>query len=252
MLFTSMDELPATESRLDPDEIHLWCVRLDAPASALREWWCNLSDEEKARAARFRFENHRRRFIASRGAFRTLAGRYLGLEAKEIELSYGVKGKPSISEPSKNRSLQFNLSHSGDLALFAFTLAHAVGVDLERLRDIPEVERVAAIFLSPAEQRLLRQADVSHRARLFLGCWTKKESYLKALGEGLIGPLMPTDVTASRSDRTGPMFEIGSDSPILWSLYQFFPRPEYVAALAIQGRGWRISSWSWEPRADGS
>jgi 4'-phosphopantetheinyl transferase len=182
-------------------EIHLWVVALDAePAEVVGL----LSRAERERAERFRFQQHRRRWMVARAALRTLLGRYLTLEPQEIQLEVTPGGKMSVE------TLQFNLSHSHDLALVAVAVHTPVGVDVEIVRPIPEAPRLARRVLPPEEAGL-----VEMQPDQFLRVWTRREAWLKAEGIGLPGLRRPR--------------------PADWRILDLDPLPGYVGALAFRG-----------------
>jgi len=157
-------------------------VRLQATAAVTAQFGGLLTLDEQERAARFRFPHLQSSFILARGALRILAGRYLNTGPAGIRFQYGPKGKPGLAEPER---LRFNVSHSGTLALFAFTLDTEIGVDVEEIRPMPDMEQIAANFFSAQEAGEMMALPAERREPVFFQCWTRKEAYLKALGEGL-------------------------------------------------------------------
>jgi 4'-phosphopantetheinyl transferase len=145
-----------------------------------------LSPDERTRAAAFRFPHLRDSFILARGALRILLARYLDLAPAAIQFAYGPKGKPALAAPSL---LDFNASHSGNLAVFAFTAGCEIGIDIERIRPVPGLQNIADRFFSRREAAELLSLPENHRDQAFFQCWTRKEAYIKATGEGLSAPL---------------------------------------------------------------
>ena len=204
---------------LAPGEAHVWRASLDLPLAQLGELAALLSDDELARAARFKFDRDRNWYIAGRGILRrTLAG-YLHTGAPAIRFAYGPQGKPSLpGEP-----LQFNVSHTSGEALYAFSLDAELGIDIERLNPAIEVEKIAANFFSPAEVAAILALPPDRRHILFFDFWTRKEAYLKALGHGLSIPLNEFDVS-SLAEIDHPGF------PKSW-VYPLDAPPGFAAAL---------------------
>ncbi len=199
-------------------EVHIWRASLSADESALGESWEILSEDEKARAERFYFERDKHRFVLARAGLRTLLGQYANRPAGAIPLQYGPSGKPCL--PS-SFGLEFNLSHSLDAALFAVA-RHPVGVDLEAIRPVEYALSVAEGFFAPSEIAALRLAPADQLSAAFLRCWTRKEAYVKACGDGLSRPL--------------ESFAVGLDGdPELgnWRLYNIDAGPGFLAALAV-------------------
>ncbi|MBD1825756.1 4'-phosphopantetheinyl transferase superfamily protein [Cyanobacteria bacterium FACHB-DQ100] len=167
-------QTPPDELRLGDSEVHIWLTNLDAISPSFEM----LSIGERSRADRFKFEQHRQRFIAGRGFLRSLLGCYLNTDPATLEFDYGAHGKPFL----KHSTLQFNLAHSQHLALHAVTYDRAVGIDIEQIRVIDQVERLAQRFFLPSEAEAVQtQPD------LFFQYWTCKEAFLKATGIGLSG-----------------------------------------------------------------
>jgi 4'-phosphopantetheinyl transferase len=197
-------------------EIHLWRASLDVNADSLSPLLSLLSNDERERAGRFRFERDRRRFIASRGWLRVLLGRYRQIEGAALRFGYGLKGKPYLEGGP-----YFNLSHSGGIALLAFCAEEEVGVDIEAVREIDDAEAIARRHFAPAEIERWLAAPPPLRARAFFDCWTRMEALGKALGEGLAAAPPPGEP---------------------WSLFDVSPSPAYAAALAVRGQGWSVRS----------
>lgn len=232
-------------SGLTPEEIHLWVVRLDPAERRVAELRRLLDDDERARADRFRFDIHRRRFIVGRGFQRLVLGAYLGLEATAIRYVYGPKGKPSLAASTTGAPLYFNLSNSEEMALLGLVRDREIGVDLEFLRELTDLEALASRFFSESESRkLLALPDAVHR-EAFFRCWTRKEAYLKAVGDGLSAPLDHFDVTLAPDEPARMLALEGSaERAAGWSLYHLEPAEGYLGAVAIQGGPWRLSCWA--------
>lgn len=229
--------------QLAPDEVHSWCASLDVPPEASARLYATLSFDERNRSARFRFERDRQRFIVAHGVLRDLLGCYLRTQPGRINYVYNAFGKPDLS-PEFGSRLRFNLSHSAGLALIAIAADSNVGVDLECLRAQPDYAAIARRFFSAAEADQLTALPSHLFAEAFIGCWTKKEAYLKARGDGLAGPLDGFTVPLSTDPAHGPIdLYVASKR---WSFYTLQPAPGYVGALAIEGSGWRLSQRQWQ------
>ncbi len=153
--------------------------------------------DEVARANKLVQLQHRKRFIAMRSAVRHVLGRYLGLPADSITFTYGEKGKPALLNGQNSLGLRFNVSHSGALGILAVTSDCEVGVDVETRQQVLEFMAVARRFFSSREYEALCTLDENLRQRAFLRCWTRKESYVKALGQGLACSLKSFSVSVS-------------------------------------------------------
>jgi len=211
------------------DEVHTWCVSLDVPPDTSGDLYATLTSDERNRSARLRFERDRRRFVVAHGALRTLLGRYLGIPPGAVRFVYNRFGKPDLS-PELGR-LKFSLSHSADLALIAIAADAEIGVDVELIREQSDWAELARCFFSAAEVDQLNGLPRPLHTQAFFSCWTKKEAYVKARGEGLaLLDETPTDAVLSRR----------------WSLYTIQPAPGYIGALVIEGRGWCLRQWHWQ------
>jgi len=206
-----------------------------------------LTPEESARAARFRFERHRRSFILRRAALRILLGRYLHISPESVSFAYSAKGKPSLSNVLKASisrpglrlkrpgQIRFNTSHSGDIALFAFALQSEIGVDVERLRPIDDMGELARQYFCPEETQELMALPPSQRQAAFFRCWTRKEAYLKATGEGLSAPLDGFQVTFGPGAAPRLVhLERDTAAAEAWRLHHLELHPQYAAALAYR------------------
>ena len=213
-------------------DIQVFPVSIQAPVRVVDQFRSLLSSDEAARAARFRFEHLQHSFILARGALRILLGRYLNTPPRDLEFRYGAKGKPALAGSA---SLQFNASHSGDLALFAFTLDCDLGVDIEAVRPMPDLEDVARRFFSTDEAAELMALSPGQRDQAFFLCWTRKEAYIKATGEGLSAPLDAFRVTLRPGD-PARMVHLECD-PIAaqaWTLHDLALDTRYAGALAYR------------------
>ena len=171
--------------KLERGEVHVWFARLDRTPARLTRMRTILNPEEVARADRFFMDVHRNRFVAGRALLRDLLAGYLGQPPETIRFAYNEWGKPALAAGFAARDLRFNLSHSQDLAMYAFVLERDVGVDLEMIRAEVANERIAENFFSPTEVETLRALPLEQQAEGFFNCWTRKEAYVKARGQGL-------------------------------------------------------------------
>src|SRR5438093_8199134 len=187
--------LSPARPELARDEIHAWCAVLDELASDLPAFAETLSAGERQRAERFQFDRDRNRFVVRHGLLRMILGRYLNIEPARVTFAYESRGKPLLYGPAAVPTFHFNLSHSNGLALIAGTRQAALGVDVERVRFIPEADQIAAKFFSPREGAMLHAIPAEQKMEAFFHCWTRKEAYLKATGEGIADALTLVEVS---------------------------------------------------------
>ena len=225
---------------LPEGEVHLWKAYLDLTAGTVAQLSECLNDAEQDRAKRFVFDKDRIRFTAARSILRLLVARYLNGPAKAVEFIYGPQGKPALGGDSH---LCFNLAHSDGLALYAFSFARELGVDVESQRRFTnrENEEIVQSHFSAKEQAEFRSLDPKLRDTAFYLGWTRKEAYLKARGEGLQIPLQSFDVSLT----PGESVVLRSDDATRWELHSFCPEPAFVAALVAEGANSTLRFWEW-------
>ena len=224
---------------LSKDEVHIWRAALDLPAARLQKLVKSLSADEQVRAERFHFEQHRQRFIAGRGILRTILGRYLGTEPQQLRFCYASSGKPALADDFEDR-LQFNLSHSQGLALYAVTRDRQVGIDLEQLRPTADVEQIAQRFFSAQEYAVIQALPPDQKQEAFFRYWTCKEAYLKATGDGLS---QLERIEVSLTPGPAKLLKIPGDRHQDWILQELKPATDYAAAIAVAGQDWQLTRW---------
>ena len=227
-----------TPIALPADEVHVWRAELAQVAPAERRWEPILSPDERTRAARFHFSRDRQHFTATRALLRIILAGYLASDPGDLTFRYSKTGKPSLNSAE---NLEFNVSHSGEVALLAFTRGRQVGVDVEHLRENFDHEAIARRFFSRQEQQQLAELAPAERYRGFFRCWTRKEAYIKAEGTGLSLPLHQFDVSLG----TGEASLLLATRPesveaARWTLCEVPAGNDYLAALCVQGGGWRL------------
>jgi 4'-phosphopantetheinyl transferase len=223
---------------LEPHEIDLWYARLSVTPERLRSLKERLAPDEKARAARFVLDIHRDAFIASRGILRSILSKYLETPPAEIVFAYGERGKPCVT----GSPICFNLSHSGAMAAYAVARAATIGIDIEQIRETAGLEQIARRMFAAEETEELIGGDPAHRLNAFYHCWTRKEAYIKAIGDGLGIPLGSFQVTLS-PDVPAAIVQIDGSAAkgAEWSLFDLAPSGGYAGALAVHGTGWKIA-----------
>lgn len=231
---------------LKDNEVHVWCSSLVLNSKILNKLRLTLSADELERANRFHFQRDRHSFIAGRGILRSILADYHQNKPREIEFTYNTRGKPSIVNIPGGLGINFNLSHSHGLAVYAITRRRGIGIDIERLRSNLSFEKIAKRFFTTAEFEKLSSLAHEEFMEGFFKLWTQKEAYIKAKGKGLSIPLNQFAATIKR-DQTVRIKEIGinSDKECSWSFHTLTPAPGYVGALAVEGKNIRIKYWMW-------
>jgi 4'-phosphopantetheinyl transferase len=230
---------------LPEDEVQLWRVDLEAIRDDESRCQKMLSSDELTRAARFHFSRDRQRFVSSRALLRTILAGYLETDPDALRFSYSKKEKPSLGSTHAGSNITFNVSHSGGIALLAFTRRRDIGVDVEKVRTDFDVDAIARRFFSSQEQRQLAAFPSGEKFEAFFRCWTRKEAYIKATGEGLSLPLGQFDVSLDSGGKNALLATRPDESEAgQWLLRGVPAGPGYLAALCVRGRDWKLNDWS--------
>jgi 4'-phosphopantetheinyl transferase len=225
--------------------VHVWTVDLDTPPLSFDAALATMTPGERARAERFRFPRDRVRFVVGRGALRRLLGTYLRRDPARVRLTCSARGKPSL-DVEAGSSLRFNLSHSGGRAVYAVSAGRELGVDVERVEPLVDMDAIASRFFSPRERTALSALSGLDRELGFYRCWTRKEAFLKALGEGLSRPLRDFDVGVLATTHASVLhvgwkrLEAGR-----WSLVDLDQGPGFVGSLAVEGPRPTVEQRTW-------
>lgn len=225
-----------SEIELKNDELHIWSVLLDQTLLQLEMLSETLSPDERTRAKRFFNEKTKRHFIMRHGILRNLLSRYLHVKPDRLLFSYGKYGKPGLAHTIGRSTIRFNMSCSEGLALYAFTRDREIGVDVEHIRDIPEMDQIAEKIFSSRERILFCALPEGKKRKAFFNHWTRKEAFVKAIGKGLHYSLNKCDVSLPRnkfliySDINGDSLKASE-----WYVQDFNPASGFAAAYAVKG-----------------
>lgn len=234
---------PPADLSLAPGELHVWRATLAPDAETLAGLEATLDRDERARAQRFLVEHGQRRFAAARGFLRDVLARYTGRTPAALRFAYGARGKPTIEGGP-----HFNLSHSGDVALLAVTAVAPVGVDVELVRHLPDFEPIAERFFARGERDSLRRAAPDDYADAWYRCWTRKEAYIKATGDGLHFPLDRFEVTVLAGEPPALRSLDGSASAAsTWTVHHLEPGAGAVGAVALPASATLVRLFDWAP-----
>lgn len=228
---------------LEGDEVHVWSVDVGSAYTRRDGLWSFLAGDERQRASDFHFEGDRERFVVSRGVLRAFLGRYLGRHPGSLGFDYNLYGKPHLAG---DFGMCFSTSHSHGLVLLAFARGREVGVDIERVRADLGLDGIAARCFSSREIAMLHSLRNDLREEAFFACWTRKEALAKAEGKGLALPLRRFEVTLAPGE-PAMLLDTNGDppEPTKWTLQELTPALGYVAALAVEGDGLRLSCWQY-------
>jgi 4'-phosphopantetheinyl transferase len=236
----------STRARLSPPgpgEVRVWLTELDPGAAVVDRLFAVLSPDERKRAARFHFRQDAMRWIVARATLRDILGHCLRTDPAAIAFGYGKKGKPALSGST---DLQFSVAHSAEVAAYAVSVGAPVGVDVERLRPLDQLETIAERTFSRRECEVLRGLPVELRPAGFFNCWTRKEAYVKALGEGLSYPLQQFSV--SLEPGAPARLESVDDAPDHvdgWTMEALSLRPGFTGAVVVATRPARVICEWW-------
>jgi 4'-phosphopantetheinyl transferase len=210
----------------EPDKVHVWVASLVPESAESPRWLAATTDAERDRASRFYRPEDGQRYLFAHGVLRLLLGGYLTCDPVSLRFGARENGKPFL----EGAPLEFNLSHSGALALIAVARSRQVGVDVEEVRPMADLDSVAARVCTPAELATLAGLAEPHRGRAFFAMWVRKEALAKATGEGL-GAVF-------RDARHAPVARV--DAKDRWTLADVDDVPGYAACVAAEGAGWRL------------
>lgn len=234
---------------LSGDEAHVWRVDLATAADLAERFGGALTPDERERAARFRDVGHRTRFVGVRGWLRALLAEYLGQSPFDLRFRYGSHGKPTLASANP-LDLRFNLSHSAEAALVALTRGREVGVDVELRRG--RKLRLAERFFAADEVARLRALPADEQEHAFYRCWTRKEAFVKARGEGLSLALHCFAVAIDPSEPPAILRVDGEAREAeRWSVRDLPEISGYAAALVVEGPIRSLRCWQWRARTAG-
>lgn len=238
---------PFGERQPAEGEIHVWRAALDLPKDRVGELERFLAADELGRAKRFLVRSARDRYTVARAVLRNLLSRYVSAAPADLRFYYTEYGKPELAHPAT--PIRFNVSHSHGLAVYAVTAEVPVGIDVEYLHRRATMDRlkVAHRVFSDREYNELASMPSYRRDEAFLACWTRKEAFVKAIGQGLSCPLDQFDVTVDPSDP--PELRATQWDPLeadRWSMASVDPGPDYIGALAVPDLNLKITRWQWD------
>jgi 4'-phosphopantetheinyl transferase len=224
------------------NSVHVFIVRLKGQDTCFDHCQAMLNERELQRASQFYCEHLRRTFTLSHGCRRALLGLHLGVPPPDIEFGYGARSKPFIAKPVTD--LRFNQSDSGDLVAFAFTAGCEIGIDIEEVRPVSDLENVVANVFTPREIVELCRIDPSLQQEAFFAIWTRKEAYVKALGDGLFIPTDSFRVTVCPGAQAPHVFFDQHPETVRdWQLHSFHPAAGYLGTIAYRGLRRSMHIW---------
>jgi len=229
------------DGMISPNEVHVWHFCQEETNSQIETLKDILSPDELGRSQKFHFEKDRKRFILFRAMLRRILSSYLGKNPQQVQFNYTSFGKPFLAIDSENDNISFNLSHSGEIALYAITRNQKIGIDVEQVRDHTDVMAIAKRFFSPGEIGQMEKANEKNRTQLFFRYWVRKEAFVKALGKGVSFPMERLDV--SLLNKFSPIIQLMAENneTACINVQDLFPGDGYVAAIATEANDPEIS-----------
>jgi 4'-phosphopantetheinyl transferase len=239
-------EAPTHRPGLSPDVVHIWRADVGAPAVSVANLERTLADDEVERANRLYSTELRERFVVCRGAVRQILGLHLDVDPALLQFERRPHGKPCLAVSRHGGRIEFNVSHSGELLLVAVACGRPVGIDVEKKRPVADFDKISRRFFSPLEHATMEALPAHQREEAFFKCWTSKESYLKATGDGLSKPLDQFDVAVVPGELAALLSHRGDSSECSrWSMVELRPAEGYAGALTVEGTGWTARQWQW-------
>jgi 4'-phosphopantetheinyl transferase len=233
---------PPHELALADNAVDVWLISLTQREAVDGSFADLLSSAERERAARFKFDKHRRPYVVAHAGLRLILSQYLKTEPADLQFFTGVNGKPSLAPEFAGSGLQFNLSHSHEMALLGVTRRHEIGVDIEWIKEDYGFDEVAERFFTAKEVSELRALPNSLQRQAFFKSWTSKEAFLKAKGTGLSGNLDEVEIALAENQRV----RIDARVPG-WTLMELNPGGTYEAAVVVEGGSLPVNCYRWEP-----
>ncbi len=223
-------------------EIHIYYLCEDSRYNYNNSFINNLSDDEINKINRFIFEKDRITHTISKGTLRYIMSGYLNLKPEEIIFNQNEYGKPFISEDQNPEKIQFNLSHSGDMIIYAISKGRNIGIDIQEIKDSDSVTDIVDHYFSETEKAAFRSLPDEQKLKGFHSCWARKEAYIKALGLGLSYPLNSFSVPVTPVYTSAVIYD---DSGTAYSVTDIIISPGYTAAVAVKGSDAELQYFEW-------
>ncbi|WP_107670767.1 4'-phosphopantetheinyl transferase superfamily protein [Cyanothece sp. BG0011] len=233
-------ESPSKNLTINSQTVHIWKTNLEQSSIHVQNSFNLLNEEEKIKAQRFRFEKHQQRYTLARSSLRKILSFYLGISPQDIKFQYNEYGKPELLDKINTINLQFNVSHSENIAIYGITCDYLIGVDIEYIRPMSEAENLARRFFSQAEFEQISLLSSQEKEREFFKLWTAKEAYLKAIGKGISGGLEKVEISTKKPRK---FMSLPECDHINYNLLYLTPQDNYLAAIAVEDNQQTYHYW---------
>lgn len=239
---------PPSVPKLKSNDVHVWRIGVDLCSSAEEKGAPLLSIDEKERAQQMRVPEKRQQYVIGRASLRSILAAYSGTPCEQLAFDYGPQKKPSLARQEAlplDQRIHFNLSHSGQIVLIAVTLGTRIGIDVEYIEPERADENIARRYFSHAEFAALSDLPKGDRIGAFYRCWTSKEAFVKARGDGLSFALDAFDVAVGNEERAILEIRDADEDADRWELKAVDVGDQYTATCAVEGKALQWSQWSW-------
>jgi 4'-phosphopantetheinyl transferase len=227
--------LPRINNENLQNDIHIWVVDLDVWNLSCLEAVQELSESEAKKAGRFHFKIHQNRYVKGRFMLRSVLGMYLDSDFYDQEFHANRHGKPALQKHPEDHSIRFNISNSENICVCAFSQNSEIGIDIEKIHDLPNMDQIIAASFTDKERRKFHSLSEPDLTRTFFQYWARKEALLKAMGMGMSYPLNKIDIAGNENSPQLVTKIEGSDISNQWTILDMDICKGFAAALALQG-----------------
>jgi len=232
----------SNQLKIEGNEVHIWLIPFDKIINRISFFEDLLSQNELSRAGKFHFEMDRSKFIVGRGILRLILSKYSGILPSQIKFIYNEFEKPSLEKGQNSMFLEFNTSHSASFITIGITIVAQIGIDIENLERKSDLLELAKRYFAEGEFINLISLPKDLMIEGFYNCWTRKEAFIKAIGNGLSHPLDTFEVTLTPDEETR-FLKIAGENVEEWSLINIEPHSEYVGAIAVNRKSNEVKYW---------
>ena len=227
---------------LSKDHVDIWLCDLKQLSSDINNFYSILSEDERERTDKLKVEDKKQQYIITRGALRQRLGLLTKIDPQDFIFDYLEHGKPVLANNPQFADMTFNVSHSHDLALIAITQEQNIGIDIEKINRELKHDELVSRFFSKVEQTEFQTIPEANRAKAFCACWSRKEAFIKAIGDGVSYGLDTFDVTVDPENQT-PEINLHKPSEDTWSALNLPINDEYMACLVSDGGSLSVRYW---------
>lgn len=237
---------PTDPVHLENTQVHLWKAESSSSNIDSRTLWLTLSEDEQDRAKRFHRQVDGDRYIWHHATLHQILSRYLDLHPREINFQYSALGKPSLPKEINPNRYCFNMSHSGDILIIGLTSNLQIGVDVERISSIPDMEAMVELNFTQTEIKAYSRLPETEKQFAFFAAWTRKEAVLKAVGKGLQIPPGQIEVSMDPEESSPSVRLLDEvEGSVSFRLFSFRPAEGHQAALAVEGINWDVKAFQY-------